>query len=64
MQIVGAYTEDSILEKLPEEFYHKMQTYVLKCSHMINYKQAIDLASCMSSFASTETMEVFDRIIG
>lgn len=41
-----------------------LQMYVLKTSSAINYQQAIELASHMAPFASTETMEVFDRIIG
>jgi hypothetical protein len=49
---------------LTKEFYTKLEKYVLNASSLINYRQAIDLASFMTNYASSETMEVFDRIIG
>jgi len=61
---VGAYCESALQDVLTEEFFSDMQLCVLKSAGTINYRQAIDLASIMFPFASTELMEVFDRLIG
>jgi hypothetical protein len=64
IQIVGAYCESSLHDLLTDEFYSDMQLCVLKSAGTLNYRQAIDLAAIMFPFASTELMEVFDRLIG
>ena len=64
IQIVGAYCESSLHDLLTDEFYSDMQLCVLKSAATLNYRQAIDLAAIMFPFASTELMEVFDRLIG
>ena len=64
IQIVGAYCESSLHDLLTDEFYSDMQLCVLKSAGTLNYRQAIDLATIMFPFASTELMEVFDRLIG
>jgi hypothetical protein len=64
VHIVGAYSESDIRQKLPKNFFDVVQLYVLQSSERLNYMQAIDLVSIMYQYATTELMEVFDRLIG
>lgn len=64
VQIVGAYSDSEISDKLPRDFFNMMQHYVLQSAGMLNYFHAVDLVSIMYPYASTELMEVFDRLIG
>jgi hypothetical protein len=63
-QIIGAYSETEILNTLPREFLELMQSYVMQIAGTLTHSQAVDLAAIMHPYASTELMEVFDRLIG
>ena len=64
IQIVGVYSESELQTELPGDFFDNLQLYVLKSAGTLNYKQAIDLAAIMFPYASSELMEIFDRLIG
>lgn len=64
IQIVGAFSETSLVHSLPREFVEQMQQFVMQSAGTFNHSQAVDLAAIMYPYASTELMEVLDRIIG
>lgn len=64
MQICHAYLTRMDFIETPNKFFETIELAVLDMADQLDAKQAIILLNSMAVDASTELVEVFDRIIG
>ncbi len=64
IHITNAYIVRSSKVKLPLRFFELVELTALKLSTQMSASEAVTLLNLLANEASTELIEVFDRIIG